>query len=64
MMLVGIFGGAARGAFGAPPRGGGSRTIRRGLGEYAQPFESPAQSPQGLCFSPPGNKCKKATRVN
>ncbi len=25
-------------------------------------FESPSQGPQGPCFSPPRNKCKKATR--
>jgi len=57
----GIFG-AARCASGAPPLRGGRWTIRRGLGEYAQPFESPAQGAQAPCFSPPKPQNKKATR--
>src|SRR5471030_3192470 len=58
IVLAGIFG-AARSASGAPPRSGGKWTIRRGLPRQGQPFESPAQGPQGPCFSPPRHKTKK-----
>lgn len=40
-------------ARGAVAVGDSKVAIRRGLGKHAQPFESPAQGPQGPCFSPP-----------
>jgi hypothetical protein len=43
---------------------GGRWAIRSGTREYARAFESPAQSPQGLCFAPFSFKCSSRPTRN